>query len=67
MTLNPNYIIDEKNNKIGVMLDIKTYEKLIDLVEDKLLVNMMEKQTSDRLSLNEARDFYKSLKNERII
>ena len=67
MTLNPNYVVDDKNNKIGVMLDIKTYEKLIDLVEDKLLVNMMEKQTSDRLSLNEARDSYKSLKNERII
>ena len=64
MTLNPNYVVDDKNNKIGVMLDIKTYEKLIDLVEDKLLVNMMENQPSNSLSLNEARDFYRSLKNE---
>jgi len=64
MTLNPNYIIDEKNNKIGVMLDINTYEKLLNIVEDKLFINIMEKQKSDTLSRDEALEFYKSLKNE---
>jgi len=64
MDITPNYVVDNNNNKIGVMLDIKTYQKLIDIVEDKLFVNIMEKQKSDTLSRDEALEFYKSLSNE---
>lgn len=39
---NPRFITDDKGNKLEVVLDIATYDKLIDLIEDYYLGQMAQ-------------------------
>jgi len=65
MQLQPNYIVDNHNHKIAVQLDIKTYEKITDVLEDYALFKLMDENTDDeRLSLKDARALYNSLKKD---
>lgn len=63
MQLQPNYIIDSHNHKIAVQLDIETYEKITDILEDYALFKFMDENKDDeKLSLKDARALYASLK-----
>ena len=65
MQLQPNYIVDSHNQKIAVQLDIKTYEKITDALEDYALFRFMDENRDDeKLSLKEARALYASLKQD---
>jgi hypothetical protein len=64
MELQPNYIIDNENHKIAVQLDIKTYEKITDILENYALYKLMEENKYDeKLSLEDAKKYYQSLKH----
>ena len=64
MELQPNYIIDDKNRKIAVQLDIKTYEKITETLENYALYRLMEENKNDeKLSLEDAKKYYQSLKH----
>lgn len=63
MQLQPNYIVDNQNHKIAVQLDIKTYEKITDVLEDYALFKFMDENKDDeKLSLKDARALYTSLR-----
>ncbi len=63
MELQPNYIVDNKNHKIAVQLDIKTYEKMTNALENYALYKLMEENKNDeKLSLEDAKRYYQSLK-----
>ena len=63
MELQPNYIIDNENHKIAVQLDIKTYEKITETLENYALYQLMEENKNDeKLSLEDAKKYYQSLK-----
>ncbi len=63
MTIKRQYIVDEQNHKIAVQLDIKTFEKIEDLLENYALYRLMESSENDEtLELEEAKDFYSGLK-----
>jgi len=65
MQLQPNYIVDNHNHKIAVQLDIKTYEKITDVLEDYALFKFMDENKDDeKLSLKDARAVYASLKKD---
>ncbi len=65
MQLQPNYIVDNHNHKIAVQLDIKTYEKITDILEDYALFKFMDENKDDeKLSLKDARALYASLKKD---
>jgi len=65
MQLEPNYIVDNHNHKIAVQLDIKTYEKITDVLEDYALFKFMDENKDDeKLSLKDARAYYTSLKKD---
>jgi len=65
MQLQPNYIVDNHNHKIAVQLDIKTYEKITDVLEDYALFKLMDENKNDeKLSLKDARAYYASLKKD---
>ena len=65
MQLQPNYIVDNQNHKIAVQLDIKTYEKITDVLEDYALFKFMDENKYDeKLSLKDARALYASLKQD---
>ncbi len=64
MELQPNYIIDNENHKIAVQLDIKTYEKITDVLENYALYKLIEENKNDeKLSLEDAKKYYQSLKH----
>jgi len=65
MQLQPNYIVDNHNHKIAVQLDIKTYKKITDVLEDYALFKFMDENKDDeKLSLKDARALYASLKKD---
>lgn len=65
MQLQPNYIIDNNNHKIAVQLDIETYEKITDVLENYALFKFMDENKDDeKLSLKDAREYYTSLKQD---
>jgi len=47
MQLQPNYIVDNHNHKIAVQLDIKTYEKITDALEDYALFKFMDENKKE--------------------
>ena len=56
------YIVDEQNRRVAVQIDIETFEKIEDLLEDYALYELMQKRSDDEaLNLNEARAFYDAL------
>jgi RelB antitoxin of RelBE toxin-antitoxin system len=64
--LKPNYVTDNGNKKVAVQLNIKTYEKIEEILENYGLFHLMEDEPAgDPLSLNEAKAHYKRLKKEK--
>jgi RelB Antitoxin alpha helical domain len=56
------YIIDEQNRKLAVQLDIDTFNKIEELLENYALVQLMEEPTDDEtLELDEAMAYYQTL------
>jgi len=65
MELQPNYIIDKDNHRIAVQLDIHTYEKITETLENYALFKLMDENKDDvKLSLKDARAYYASLKKD---
>ena len=66
MCINPNYIVDYQNHKIAVQLDINTYNQITETLENFALYKLMEEDKDNAtLSLKDAREYYKSLKENK--
>lgn len=63
MEIKRQYIVDEQNQKIAVQLDIETFKKIEEVLENHALYEIM--QTEDRddkdLEFEEAKKFYNKL------
>lgn len=56
------YITDSEKNRIAVQLDIKTYEKIEEVLENYGLVNLIKKSSKeDTLKIKEAKEYYNKL------
>jgi len=56
------YIVDDQNNKIAVQIDIDTYHKIEDILENYALVQLMrENEGEETLDINQAKAYYKNL------
>ena len=63
MKIECKYIVDEKDNKIAVQLDIKTFEKIEEVLENYALFHLMEDDRDDEvLDLDQAKNYYETLK-----
>jgi len=68
MCINPNYIVDNQNHKIAVQLDINTYNQITETLENFALYKLMEEdKDNETLSLKDAREYYKSLKQDQAL
>jgi len=57
------YIVTDNDRKVGVVLDIETFEKIEELLEDcGLALSMEEVEKEESLSLNEAQRCYARMK-----
>ena len=65
MCIDPNYIVDNQNCKIAVQLDIATYNQITETLENFALYKLMEENNdNETLSLKDAKEYYKSLKQD---
>ena len=56
------YVTDEKKRPLAVQIDIKTFERMEQLLEDYALGRLIEQNDpGDNLSLEEAKGYYKQL------
>lgn len=61
--LNPNFVTDANNKKVAVQLNIKTYNKIEEILENYGLYRLMEESDDEKsLDLNEAKKYYARLK-----
>ncbi len=57
------YIVDEQNRKIAVQVDIETFEKIEEVLENYALYRLMAETEGDELlDLEKARAHYETLK-----
>ncbi len=57
--LEPNYVTDNKNKKVAVQLNIKTFEKIEEILENYGLYHLMTDDAREEpLNLADAREYY---------
>jgi len=62
MNIKRQYIIDESNHKVAVQIDIETFEKIEEALENYALFSLMnETNDGDDLNLAEAKTIYAEL------
>ncbi|WP_010424112.1 hypothetical protein [Anaerophaga thermohalophila] len=64
LEIKKTYLTDENRKTVAVQLDIETFEKIEQVLEDYALGKLIEENnTADNLSVNEAKEYYKHLKS----
>ena len=59
------FITNENNEPTAVVIDLETYNKIEDILEDFALGKYMNEVESDKsLNLKDAKAFYKNLRND---
>ena len=62
MELKRHYVLDEHNKRVAVQLDISTFEKLEQVLEDYGLAKLIDISEEDEaLDLEQARRYYDTL------
>ena len=63
MEIERKYIVDERNRKVAVQLDIETFEKIEETLENYGLIQLMqeEEQDDEVLELEQAQAYYQTL------
>jgi len=57
------YVVSDDNKKKAVLIDIETFEKIEEILENYGLAKFMEEvEEEDSLSLKDAKKYYSSLK-----
>ncbi len=58
------YIVDESNNRLAVEIDMDTFNRIEEIIENHGLYHLMkETEESESLALSEAKAYYKGLSN----
>jgi len=61
MKLRRQYIVDEDNQKVAVQLDIATFEKIENVLENYALVQLMNDDESEVMTIEDAKKYYATL------
>jgi hypothetical protein len=61
MELKKQYIVNEDNQKVAVQLDIATFEKIENVLENYALVQLMHEDESEAMTVEDAKKYYASL------
>ena len=62
LNLNEKYIVNKQNKPVAVQLDIKTFNRLREALEDYALAKYMQQALADeKLNLAEAKAYYKKI------
>jgi hypothetical protein len=61
MELKKQYIVDEDNQKVAVQLDIDTFEKIENVLENYALVQLINADQSESMTIEDAKKYYATL------
>lgn len=63
-SIKKKYIVNEKNKKIAVQVDLKTFEKIEEIMENHGLYKLIEEEDIDKkkMTVDEAKSFYSTLR-----
>jgi hypothetical protein len=65
LDIKKQFVVDDTNTKRAVVLDIKTFEKIEEILEDYGLTHYMEEvEEEDALDIEAARTYYEELKQK---
>ncbi len=60
--IHKQYIVDEEDRKVAVQIDIETFEKIEEILENYALAQLMEvNEIEPSLELEEAKTYYQQL------
>ena len=63
LNINKAYVTDKNKHPIAVQIDIKTFERIEQLLEDYALGKLIEENSpTENITLNEAKAYYKKLR-----
>jgi hypothetical protein len=65
LQLKPNYVTDSANKKIAVQLNLKTYQKIEEVLENYSLFHLMEEDEDEVMDEKSAKEYYKTLKKKK--
>ena len=66
LTIRKKYIVDERNRKIAVQMDIDTYNEIEEILENYALVQLMkENRGEETLNVSDAKSYYHRLEKEK--
>lgn len=63
--MKPQFIIDEKGNRTGVILPIKDFDKLLDELDENHTTRMYDKAKEDKLTFRPLNDVLKEVQAKR--
>ncbi|MBD9355502.1 hypothetical protein [Methylomonas albis] len=58
MEFKRQYIVNEDSQRVAVQLDIDTFEKIENVLENYALVQLIDVDDSETLSIEEAKKYY---------
>ena len=62
LEIRKQFVVNEKNQKVAVQIDLDTFEKIEDLLENYVLAQKMKEVTEDEsLELEAAKAYYQKL------
>jgi hypothetical protein len=62
LDIKKSFIVDDQNKKVGVQLDIDTFNKIEETLENYALFHLIQDNADDEaLSVNEAKAYYNHL------
>ncbi|WKJ89188.1 hypothetical protein QZJ86_14295 [Methylomonas montana] len=61
MEFKRQYIVNEDSQRVAVQLDIDTFEKIENVLENYALVQLINADDSETLNIEEAKKYYASL------
>jgi hypothetical protein len=61
LDLKEKYIVNKQQKAVAVQLDIKTFKRIEEVLEDYALAQYMKQSDNDNLNIDEAKAFYKKL------
>jgi hypothetical protein len=60
--LKRNYIVDEQNHRVAVQIDIETFNRIEEILENYALVRLMKENVDENaLTVDEAIPYYESM------
>lgn len=62
LKLKKRYVVDDSDQKVAVQIDIATYEKIEEILENYALSHLLEETANEELmSVHEAKTYYNTL------